>query len=329
MGSVFDVSGNAAVRDPDSAIGDNPSAAKIIVNGGDLIELRTNDLLRNQEWLRIDEEVQEISDQNLVLISDLREMNLVDPIDIGVLISSHEQATDVEDAEVTMSGEPGAEEDRREYQRVNYPVPFIQKSASFNARQLRASRQRGSTLDVDWATRATRKVTEKAEDIAFNSHPVQVGGDSIPGLRTESNRNQVNGSTWSTPSNIIPDLNTAIQRLLADGFNGPYAVYLGNEQKGQVKDLLGTGAGRVNENILEDEDIRFLKASGQIPDGEALVVQMTRDVIDIQMAEDIQTTDWESTSGRTTYVNTFTVHVVRVKSQVDGTSGIAHLTNLS
>lgn len=323
MTNVNDVN----VMDAGKAIDGSPRASQLVANGEDLSKMRTNQLLRRDEWRRIDEEVQQVSDQRLNLIGDLRDRGIVDEIDIGVILASYEQASDLSDASVTMTGETQADEDQQEFTLVDFPVPFIHKAGGWSARKVRASRRRGQPINIDWATRATRKVIEKAEDLAFNGSSVTIGGSSVPGLTTESNRNTVSGSDWGTTSNIIPNINSATQTLASNGYDGPYGIYVSNTQYGEMKALISNTSDRVLSAVLEDPDIEFVKKSGRLTD-EAVVVQLDRDVMDLQLAEDVQTTDWDSLSGRSMFVNTFMVGIVRVKSDAAGNSGVAHITGI-
>jgi hypothetical protein len=62
--------------------------------------------------------------------------------------------------------------------------------------------------------------------------------------------------------------------------------------------------------------------------GSAVLVQMTRDVVDLAVGVDVSTVQWETRGGFTQHFKIFTAIAPRVKSDFDGKSGICVLTGI-
>ena len=78
--------------------------ARLLENNLNINALRTNTLLRADEWRRIDERVVMISSNVLKAIADLRALGLVTQLGgLGVMLSQYEQVSDMSDANVNMA----------------------------------------------------------------------------------------------------------------------------------------------------------------------------------------------------------------------------------
>ena len=100
--------------------------ARLLASGLNINALRTNTLLRKDEWELLDQRVVEISANVLVAVADLRAMGLTLPLGgLGVLVSQYETISDMSDASVNMAAEADEEEDRANFTLVGIPVPII------------------------------------------------------------------------------------------------------------------------------------------------------------------------------------------------------------
>jgi len=123
--------------------------AHFLASGLNINSLRTNTLLRKDEWELLDERVVEIAANTLRGIADLQAAGLTVPLGgLGVLVSQYETVSDMTDASVNMAAEVDDEEDRINYNLVGVPVPIISKSFRIDIRSLAASRQHGGLLDT-------------------------------------------------------------------------------------------------------------------------------------------------------------------------------------
>src|SRR5712691_9519540 len=133
--------------------------AHFINNGMNINSLRTNTLLRKDEWELLDTRVVEIAANVLNGINDLRAAGLTVPLGgLGVLVSQYETVSDMTDAEVNMAAETDDQEDRINYTLFGVPVPITSKSFRIDIRSLSASRMHGGMLDTTHVDTATRKV---------------------------------------------------------------------------------------------------------------------------------------------------------------------------
>jgi hypothetical protein len=89
----------------------------------------------------------------------------------------------------------------------------------------------------------------------------------------------------------------------------------------------------IRERILalgQIADIRVADrlASGvttTVADHSVLLVQMTRDVVDLAIAQDINTTSWQMYGGMVERFKVWACWVPRIKSDFDGRSGVVHI----
>lgn len=303
---------------------------RFLQSGFNINTLRTNALLHKDEWEQLDETVVQIAAEVLTGIADLNAMGLVNRLGtLGVLLSQFERTSDLSEAAVNMAVEADDEEDRQDISLVSVPVPIISKSFRIDIRQLAGSRAAGSGLDVMHVDTATRKVAEKLEDMLFNGHTVSVQGHAIYGYRTHPDRNTGSGSDWSTPSNIYPTL-LGMLSSLPPAYVGPYRLYLNPSQFREtfavnpaidrpilrtMEDLPGFGMGSVRQ-------------SSKMPAGEAVLVNMTRQVVDVAVAQDIIPVEWDTKGGLVTRWKVMTAQVPRVKSDASGQSGVVHFTGI-
>src|SRR5690242_7630555 len=87
--------------------------AQMVANGElDLSKLRTNSILRRDEWLSFDQVLLEVARDNLVGIADLQGLGLTRNLGgLGVIIDLWESISDMDDAQVSMDGVTRDEED--------------------------------------------------------------------------------------------------------------------------------------------------------------------------------------------------------------------------
>jgi uncharacterized linocin/CFP29 family protein len=294
--------------------------------------LRTNTLLRKDEWELLDNRVIEIAANTLNGIADLRAMGLTVPLGgLGVLVSQYETVSDMTDASVNMAAEVDDEEDRLNYAMVGVPVPIISKSFRIDIRSLAASRQHGSGLDTAHVDTATRKVAEKLEEILFIGNGLVQRSQAIYGYTTHPNRNTVSGGAdWGTATNIYPNVLAMIAALVADNMYGPYKLYLNGDQYMQTMAMTANTAVPILRTIeqLPDMGPGSVKQSNYVPAGQGVLVAMRRDVVDLAIGQDILPVEWDTKGGLVTRWKILAAMIPRVKADAAGHSGIAHMTGI-
>ena len=71
-----------------------------------------------------------------------------------------------------------------------------------------------------------------------------------------------------------------------------------------------------------------VKIADKMPAGEAVMVSMSRQTVDLARAEDFMPVEWDSMGGLAIHYRGMTVAAPRVKADIAGRSGIFHMTGL-
>jgi len=299
----------------------------------DARDMRTNALLNDDEWRQFDTTMITTAEERLRMIADLQGAGLVMPLDgLGVMEVEHERLGTFTEAEQTLSGTPRSRFDLPDKDFVFTPVPITHKDFNLELRKVLSSRRRGSGLDVVGVDLATRQVSEKLEDMAFNGSVVTLGGSSIAGLLTQADRNTFTIATaWdavATNDLILADVLSMKQLLIDDHMFGPYILYVSANWETVMDDDYGTATTTLTQTVRQRleavEGISAVRTSDALPDDTALMVQMTRDVVDLPSAQAITSTDWETQGGWSLHFKVWTALTIRVKSDLSGQSGVCH-----
>lgn len=293
-----------------------------------------NALLRRDEWLEIDQAVVDVARTQLVAANDFRRLGLIRTLGgIGTTISMYEQLGDMTDAEVSMEGIVRGEQDRVDFTPQAVPVPIIHKDFQISARHLASSRRLGDGLDVTQSQVAARRVRDKVEGIIFNGTVKPLAGYSIVGFRNKAQRIQktaveLGGNDWATEGNPYKTLVGGIGALAADGFYGPYGVYVARTQYTESLHRLTDGSSKSElQAIIEGiPNISFITPADALPAGDVIMWQLTGDVADLALAQDIATIQWDSQGGMLTDFRVMTVLVPRIKHDANGACGVLHIT---
>ncbi len=306
--------------------------AALLANDFKMNALRTNALLQHEEWRRIDTSVLEVARQRLNIVQDLIDAGLVQDLGgLGVMISAYERSGDMSAANVNMAGATPGDEDVVDFDLIQVPVPIIHKDFRINIRKLAASRNSGESLDVIQTRIAARRVVDQMESIVFNgASAINLNGSSISGLTTHANINTVGGSDWGTIANIYTDCNSAVQANEADYYFGPFVLYVAATQFGQMRAIYtdGSGVSALNRVLAGITAITAIKPSDTLTAGTAVLVQMTADVIDLAIGQEITTVQWDEQGGMTLHYKVMTALAPRVKADKNGNSGICLLSGI-
>jgi len=295
-----------------------------------------NALLRKYDWEQIDAEVLDVHKQPLVGIDDLRGDGLVYPLDgIGVSISTYEQLGDMSAADVSMSITPKkGESDRVTFEPVSIPVPVISKPFTIDLRTLSASGRNGhERLDTTQVRVATIKVREALEDILFNGSTVQSGANVIQGYTNFTQRDTATaaaygGGDFGTDGNGHKTLVGMTEALRNKGFRGPFRAYIANTQFSQLLALTGANLSETQLSVIQ-RTIPYLKSitpSDRLTAGNVVVVQMTRDTVDLAVGQDITPVSWQEYGGMVNEFRILGAMVPRIKYDSNGNAGVAHAT---
>lgn len=306
-------------------------AQRLLANGFNINALRTNDVLRKEDWLMFDRVVVEVTRAQLIGVADLMAAGLGVPLPnaLGVTQIQWEKMGDLSDAELSMTGLSESARDRLDFTPVNLPVPIVHKDFNLSVRSLNANRQSGIALDTAHIEVATRRVNDLLEKILFQGATITAGGGTVYGYMNFPARNTgVLTADWATATGdqIMTDITTKlIPALQADNFYGPYTIYVSiAAYTNMLKDLKANSDKSVLARILEMPLIKAIRPTTQLTGTSVVMVQMTKDVVDI--IDGIQPTPvmWESHGGMMMHCKVLAIMVPRLKSDANGNCGIAH-----
>lgn len=317
-----------------NALGSRPLINKktgqvIIQNDRGLV---MNSILRKDEWKELDDAVIQASRSRLNGVRILRERGLTKRLGgMGTLISQWHQASEMTPANVNMTGQSRGEQDQIDFNLAGVPVPVIFKDYGFGKRTLEAGRRMGNQLDTSNAFAASIVVAESLESMLFNGSPVSLNGTNIYGLTNHPSRNtdtagNYGGGDWGTATNIKSTIIGMMAAAAAAGFHGPYGVFVANNQYFQTLESISGTDETPLARVMALPGIEFVKPSDWLADGAVLLVQLTPDVVDIAIAEDIMTVEWVAGDTMSVNFKVLTIAVPRVKAEYAGKSGVVHAT---
>lgn len=299
-----------------------------------------NSQLRKDEWVEIDDQVTDIAQRTRVMLQDLIGRGLTIPLDLGTLRWEWERLDDMTDALVDMGAETGGHEDLPDFDLQGIPLPVVHKSFALNMRKLRASRNRGEPLDTTAAAQATRVVNRRLEDIVANGIPeITVDGDTVYGYTNHPDRNPVTGSGWDTASadEMITDVLNAVEAIEDDNRGTMDMVfYLGREPFQQIR---ATNAGTddkrgvlqlVRDRLSSEGDFPGItfKRADHLNDDEGVLVEMSRETVQLAIPSDVQAIEWESKGGMVMHNKIMGSQIPVLKSDRQGQMGLTHVTGL-
>ena len=298
--------------------------------------LRTNDVLRKDEWQEFDKAILKPARDRLVGVGSLIAKGLTFdlPNAMGKTEVQWETSSDLTPAQETMDGINFTENDAILFVLNTIPAYITHKDFFMNLRKLETSRNLGEPLDVTQAESASRQVAERIEDTLFNGSSITVNGNSAPGLTTEGNRNTAGfkgGTSWSdgakTGEDILEDLLTQKQGLIDDLHFGPYTVFISTNMETKLdEDFKANSDKTIRQRLLEVSSIQDIIVADHLTADNVLMVQTTSDVVDIIMGLQPTTVFWQSQGGFRLNFKVMSIMIPRVKARQDGKSGIFHMS---
>ena len=333
VGSAFNIHARRPFIDEDGI-------AKVLVNQGNgkfgkkPIQVNAESTLRYDEWKDIDRAVITAAQARLVGIADLRSRGLEYNLgSIGVTISLFQSQGELTEADISMDTLTRGEKDRPTYNQQMVPVPIVHKDFGFSLRVLEASRRGGTGLDVTTADLAGRVVAETSEKMLFLGANIQVDGATIYGYLTHPSRITVDmTAAWSAPTttgeDIKDDFAEALNGLRENKKYGPYVVYVAPNLETKLDDDYNPGTSdtrTIRSRLLEFNRVEDIKVADFVPPDNVVIVQLTRDVVDLAIGMDLATVQWQLMGGMGEEFRTMAVWVQRIKADANNPSGIAHI----
>ncbi len=310
--------------------GSGDVAMRLLQSNFNIGALRTNAVLRKDEWSQLDTVLVEVARQRTPLVQSLIDAGLGFPITngLGTTILEWEQVGDMDPANVSMDGVTRGEQDILEFTLQSMPLPIVHKDFTINIRKLLASRTLGQPLDTAQAALAGRLVAEKIENMVIAGHATRVGSARIYGLNTEGNRNTGSQTAdWDTPATtgeqIVTDVLAMIAALEADFMFGPYSLIVNYDSWNNLLDDYKANSDRtVLERIMAIPQITKVIPSTDMPASQSILFQLTSDVIDEVIGLQPTTVEWETQGGMMLHFKVMAIMIPRVRSTVTNQSGI-------
>jgi len=295
--------------------------------------------LEEEEWETLSDRMVSVYQETTVGIEDLQDAGLTRDLSLATKVDLWSRGGEMSDADVTMDGETRSQEDRPTYSTSGVPIPIVHKDFRVSDRDLQSSRRMGNDLRTDGVAQATVSVTEMLERILFQGWDPTVrdsSGDTFTlyGYTTHPNRNTVAGSDWGTAGNIRDDIVSSLDALDTDERTaGGFWMYVAPTQYREFRSAVdpdGDGNLTVRERVTNefDPEIGAVRRASFLPDGEAVMVDPSPDVVELAVAEDVQTIEWQSGSGMTNHYKVMAAMAPEIKADSSGQSGVVHLTGI-
>jgi hypothetical protein len=310
----------------------NSNGAPFINEEGQLQQNAGTTLLED-EHRRIDAAVLQQSRIHMSATEDLRRHTLTTSLGgIGVLLSGYNRVGDMTDANVDFDGRTRGDKDRLTFDQVEVPIPIFHKEWELGARQLASSRG-GSNLDTSQSEIATRIVAERFEKSIFDGEPtLKLAGQSLYGYTTHPDRNtHTLVADWTDPTAgtaMVTDLLAMVGIQRADNQRGQYMVYVADDiwsGSMQADYSAAKGDNQVLDRLETIREIDKIAPSAFLASGTVVMVQMTRETVDLAIAADLQNIQWNVQPFSTEYM-VYMMGAVRVKSEKNGQCGVLHAT---
>jgi len=309
--------------------GFSPDGRAVDANG----QIIGNAWLNREEWERLDAVVMAMGKQRLGAWQDVINAGLRSNTTLAEEFSKWRVASERTEATVSMDFRTRVDYDRTDRKTYGVPIPIFSAAFSMGRRELAVVRATGGDVETFEAEQAAEAVAEKVEATLVNGNTdVVIGGSSIAGYTTLSARDTgtaaaYGGGDFGTITNIYPTFTGMMAALAAKRFYGPFGCYLASTQYNQMLDFYSDGSGqKALDRVVGLNEIQFVKPHDLMTDGELLMVQLTRDVVDVRIGLSLETRRWETPSGSEMHFLVVFCGTPRVKQNYEGNAGIAHAT---
>ena len=318
----------------------NSVAGTLLANGMSANALRSNATLRKDEWELLDTRVIEVARERLNAVSDVFSAGLTFdvPNALGTTIVQHQTRSEMVEAQISMDGVTIAPSDRVLFNLVSTPLPIIHHDFQIGIRALEASRNGGIPLDTTQAEEASRQVSESLENLLLNGltsgDTLGFGTDSAQlfGYTNRTSRNTVSLSgNWDESAQdgeaIVADVIAMIQANNNARMFGPYNLYIPTNYWVELqKDFKTNSDKTIMQRISEIAGIQRIVPVDKLADDNVLLIQMTRDNVDMAVGMQTTVVSWEGQGGMVLYFKVMTIMVPRIKLDYNNRSGVVHAT---
>jgi len=310
-------------------------AEALLANNMTTQGLRTNTVLRKEEWKAMDTAILRANRSRLIGVADLKSRGLVFDMGGAGLASTvleYEKMSKLGRAQMDMDGETQGRRDRLTFSIGYLPLPIIYQDFSINARVLAASRRNLSKLDTTTGEEAAKTVAEELEIILFQgTSSFSYGGGTIYGYTDAPDRQTGSMTAWTTSgADPVADILAMKQKMINQKFYGPYVVYIPTLYETALDENYVTGSAAVNitvrERIMKIGGVEAIKVADYMPAGQMVMVNMTTATIRMVTGMGLKNVEWKEGAGMRTNFKVMTIDVPQIRSDKDSNCGIVHYT---
>ena len=328
--------GNVQISTPEQFFGGNGSMIqKLRANSWDLDCLRTNATLPHDAWKAIDDTVQEVAEQRLNAMADLRSRGLVYPVKggLGALYVYWQTMSEGGDAEQSMSGITAGARSNVDFGEKTIPMPITHVDFTVSIRKLMAmdNSPYGGDFDTTMVAQATRKVIEKLEYTMFYGSPVVIGGNSLYGYMDYPHSNALTTLTGNW-TGTIANCETDVVKLIAEAEShhhyGPFTLYVHSNEWTDLRQRWTYQDLTYLDIIKNMSGIDDVKSSDQMTANDIVLVEMSRETVDLAVAVDLKVVEWPTHGGMQSNFKVMAVIAPRVKSDYDDNCGVVYDTDI-
>lgn len=312
--------------------GAGPVAQRLLQSGFNVNALRTQDLLRKDEWVQFDNRVVEIARHNLIGVADLMSRGLTYDVAnaMGVTQLEWERMGDLGPAEISMAGVTEGRNDRMNFDLVRMPLPIVHKDFHLNIRVLEASRRNGQPLDTTQAGICARKVSEKIEQMLFLGNTELGPNNAVYGYTSSPNRLTGNVTAdWrtATGAQMLTDVLAMIDEFLTINRFGPFVMYVPLAVHTHMgEDYKVESDKTIMQRLLEVPQLEAIRPSYYLTGSNIVMVQMSSDIVDMVNGIQPMVVQWDSHGGFVTNFKVLAIMVPRIKDTIQNQAGILHYT---
>lgn len=288
--------------------------------------------LRKDDWQQLDQAVLKAAKPRLNVVADLRGagLQLTVPNGMAKTVLQHERQSDISGATISMDGIREGESDRPQFDIQNLPLPIIHKDFQFSTRQVAASRNGGSPLDMTTAELAGRRVAEEAEKLALGVSPTySYGGGTVYGLTNFPARltKALTAPTTTNAAVVVAEILAMRGQCVANNYYGPWVLYHSPAYYDFMDgdyDTANRNTGTLRQRIARIDGITQIKQADYLTGSQLVLVQQTSDVIRMVVGMDITTVQWESHGGMQLNFKVMAILVPQLRSDYYSQTGIVH-----
>jgi uncharacterized linocin/CFP29 family protein len=243
--------------------------------------------LSNEQWVVVDQTVVRAAQSVLI---GRRIMPMVGPFGAGVEVLPVDIVGGGALGQIDLLGNAEGEAIGIQERRF-LPLPLLYTDFWVHWRDLEASTQLGTPLDLGKAAAAAAATAQTEDRLIFHGSP----GLGIAGLLNMDGRQVLPMSDWGQAGNAFSDVVNAVRALTAQRFTGPYALVVSPQLYADLNRIFD------NTGVLEIEQIeklarRGVYATGIVPEPTAILVDSGAQNMDLAIGVDLAVAYVESSN---------------------------------